>query len=98
MVVVAGKLHYLSVVTWKQELVLSIAINLYMPVINFNKEKSKRDDAEQRAENLIQYIRDNCTQNSVMLDLLDQPFLKKEIAKTLHNFKGIEDKMNVDKK
>jgi len=65
--------------------------------INFNKEKSKRANANDRAEKLIQYVRDNCTQSQVMLDFLDQPSLKEETAKALHEFKAIEDEMNKER-
>jgi hypothetical protein len=66
--------------------------------IDFEKYKLKRDLAENKAQELIDYVRENCTQSPQMLSFLDQPQLKKEIADNLREFQILIESMRENKK
>ena len=48
--------------------------------IDFEKKRKQRQETDQKADELISYVRKNCTQSTEMLKFLDQPALKKEIS------------------
>ena len=64
--------------------------------IDFEKKRKQRQETDQKADELISYVRKNCTQSTEMLKFLDQPALKKEISKTLGQFQSIKDEMKKD--
>lgn len=68
-----------------------------MTITDFKNYKNNRDLANKEAEEMIEYIRKNCTQSEAMLDFLDQPLLKDDVSKTLHQFKMIRDQMEKEK-
>ena len=69
-------------------------ISLSLMVIDFKQHKASRDIADDKADELISYVRDNGTQSPEMLTFLEQPELKKEISKTLNQFQTIQKEMN----
>lgn len=54
-----------------------------MTVIDFNSKKPKKDAADKRAEELIEFVRSNAEDNEEMREFLSDPNLKNDVLKIM---------------